>query len=85
MSKEALMLVLIKQREGCKPDKELGRVLRPNLSEAGGASCLLVLAFQGEAGVMRVSLKGRKFLRGQIKHLQTAVESHRSALNRGMR
>ena len=84
---EAVMLVLIKQREGCKPDKELGRVLRPkeSLSEAGGASCLLVLAFQGEAGVMWVSLKGRKFLRGQIKHLQTAVESHRSALNRGMR
>lgn len=37
----------------------------------------MVLAAQGEAGVMWVSLKGRKFLRGQIKHLQTAVESHR--------
>lgn len=54
------MLALTKQREGREPDRELGRVLRPkeNLSEPGGASCLLVLAFQ--AAVMQVSLKGRK-------------------------
>lgn len=54
------MLALTKKREGCKPGRGLGRVLRPkeNLSEPGGAGCLLLLAFQ--AAVMQVSLKGRK-------------------------